>query len=132
MEALTGRAWQTSLRPLVNHAGWLRAYAAFHAIVGLLLTLTLFGVILAWVFFWVAWVLHQAATAADAARQTGSPEAVARALDRFAFHLIIQLGLVVALAILMGVFSSWVPPIPQMLPGAVPLPPVPTAGVPLA
>lgn len=86
---------------LMNHPGWLRALAVLNFTLGGLLALTVVGLLLAWCFVWIGWVLNRAAGALEvAARQ---PErfdaAMIEAMRQVAFHFIMQ---VVMMLILLG------------------------------
>lgn len=85
--------------PLLDHPGWLKALAILNFTLAGLLALTVVGLLLAWFFVWVGHVLWRAVRALDAARR--EPERfdahVAEAMDRIAFHFMMQVALLVVL-----------------------------------
>lgn len=95
-----GGRWARAVAPLAKSGRWLRAYAALHAVMGGLMAVTVVGLLMAWAFFWMAWLMYQASLAADRIGPSGDPEAVAEVLDRVSLQFVVQLGVVVAAALL--------------------------------
>lgn len=115
--AAPGVDYQVAVAPLLRRTRWLRAYAWLHAVMAVLLTMTFVGVVVAWAFAWVAYLVNQAASLADEARRTGNPALVAKALDRIALHFLVQLALLVEMALLANLVGSWIPSLGTSLPG---------------
>jgi len=119
-----------AVAPLLHRTFWLRAYAGFHGAVAVLLTMTFIGVVVAWAFAWVAFLVNRAANLADEARRTGNPALVTQALDKLALHFLVQMALLVEMALLAALLASWLPDLGHGLPGGLSLPGIPPGVVP--
>lgn len=92
-------ALRNACAPLLDHLRWLKALAILNFTLAGLLALTVVGLLLAWFFVWVGHVLWRAVQALDAAaRDPDRFDAhVADAMDRIAFHFMMQVALLVVL-----------------------------------
>lgn len=93
---------RAAMAPLIQNRGWVRGLAALHFVLGGILVLTVIGGLLAAYFFWVGAVLWQGASALDQAARdrAAGDEPLVRAMDRLAFHFLLQVGFLMLCAIL--------------------------------
>lgn len=100
--------------PLLDHLRWLKGLAILNFTLAGLLALTVVGLLLAWFFVWVGHVLWRAVQALDAADRDPDPDRfdahVVDAMDRIAFHFMMQVALLVVL-VGVGLMVSLVRPL---------------------
>lgn len=85
-----GFGWRRAAKPLLDAAGWVRAFAIFNAILGVLCVLTVIGIVIAWLSFWLAWMFWDMANALQEAKRNNDSWAFQRALHRFGQQFVIQ------------------------------------------
>lgn len=85
-----GFGWRRSAKPLLDAAGWVRAFAILNAILGLIFVLTVIGITIAWLSFWIAWMFWDMANALQEAKRNNDSWAFQRALHRFGQQFVIQ------------------------------------------
>ena len=89
--------------PLARSKGWMQLLAVLSILYGVLVALSIVGLIIAWLPIWVGVVLWQAAGAADEAQRTGDEQAMRRALEKIKLYFTIMGVLIVISIILMVV-----------------------------
>jgi len=94
--------------PLARAKGWMQFLAILTILNGVLVALTIVGLIIAWLPIWVGVVLWQAAGAADEAQRTGDEQAMRRALEKVKLYFTIMgvLTLIVLLAMGVAMFTG--------------------------
>jgi hypothetical protein len=92
--------------PLLQVRRWVRALAVVQFVLAGLTVLTVIGVVVAWVFFWIGWVLWQAAHDLDRAAAAGEAldGPLHAAMERLAFQFLLQVAF--ALAVLGVMFLA--------------------------
>jgi hypothetical protein len=106
--------------PIYQSKGWIRFIGVLSIIQGIVLALTLVGIIIAWLPIWIGVLLMQCASSIERARTSGDKTVLVNALDKLRTYFTIQGILtllsiiVVAIAFAMGVLggilgllSSW-------------------------
>ena len=98
--------------PVFQSKGWLKFLGILSIIQGIMLALSLIGIIIAWLPIWIGVILYQSATTIESAHVSGDKEMLRRALDKLKLYFTIQgimtlIGLVIgAMAMTMGVFGA--------------------------
>lgn len=98
--------------PIYQSKGWLKFLGILSIIQGIMVALTIIGIIIAWLPIWIGVVLYQSATTVEAAHVSGDKLMLFRALDKLKLYFTIQgimtlIGIVVgALAMMMGVLGA--------------------------
>ncbi|SRR5690606_26282344 len=90
--------------PLFNAKFWIKLMGVFMIIYGVLVALTIVGIIIAWLPIWVGVVLFQSASAIDVAYTNGDQEAAVRAMDKLKVYFIIN-GVLLLIGIIFGVIA---------------------------
>lgn len=89
----------TLSRPLYRSRHWLRLLGGLILLNGILIALTLVGLIVAWLPIWLGMLLWQCASAAEAAHLTGASEELLTALNRISVFFTI-LGVLTLITLL--------------------------------
>lgn len=98
--------------PIYQSKGWLKFLGILSIIQGIMIAMTILGIIIAWLPIWIGVVLYQTATTIESAHVSGSKEMLQQALGKLRLYFTIQgiltlLGLVAgALAMTMGVLGA--------------------------
>lgn len=71
-------------------AQWTRWNGWCALAMGIVIALTIVGLPLAWMPIWQWWVLKQSADHLEAARRSGNPEDLRKALERSSFQFVLQ------------------------------------------
>ncbi|HEX7031342.1 MAG TPA: DUF5362 family protein [Gammaproteobacteria bacterium] len=90
--------------PLFNAKFWMKLMGVFMIIYGVLVALTIVGILIAWLPIWIGVLLFQAASAIDAAYSQGDADAAVRAADKLKVYFIIN-GVLLLIGIILGVIA---------------------------
>ena len=90
--------------PLFNAKFWMKLMGVFMIIYGVLVALTIIGILIAWLPIWIGVLLFQSANAIDAAYTQGDQEAAVRAMDKLKVYFIIN-GVLLLIGIILGVIG---------------------------
>ena len=88
--------------PLFNAKFWMKLMGVFMIIYGVLIAISIVGILIAWLPIWVGVLLFQAANAIDNAYSTGDQHAATRAMDKLKVYFIIN-GVMLLIGIVLGV-----------------------------
>jgi hypothetical protein len=77
-------------RPLAQGKGWMKFVGVLTIIYGVLIALSIIGLIFAWLPIWIGIVLFQSATAIEEAEITGNQEAMLKALAKLRTYFTIM------------------------------------------
>jgi len=101
--------------PIYQSKGWLKLIGILSIIYGILLVLTLFGIIIAWLPIWMGVLLLQSATSIERAQVTGNKALLVESLDKIKTYFTIMgvltlIGLIVTIiGVILGFFAAIVP-----------------------
>ena len=101
--------------PLFAAKGWMKFLGVLSIIYGILMALTIVGIIFCWLPIWVGVLLFQAATAVEAAQLSGNKMELYGAMSKLKVYFTINgilalIGILVSIIALMtGVFASMIP-----------------------
>lgn len=98
-------------RPIYQSRGWLKLIGIVSIIQGILIALTLVGILVAWLPIWMGIVLYRAATSAENAQGTGQKFELIESLDNLKTYftingVIMLIGLILMLLSLCGVIVA--------------------------
>ena len=106
-------------QPVYRSKGWLKLLGVLSIVQGVMLALSIVGILVAWLPIWMGVVLFRAATAAETAQETGQKQAMIESLGNLRTYftingVIVLVGLLffllticgVIVAILTGVISG--------------------------
>lgn len=85
--------------PLNNVKGWLKFLGVLSIIYGIIIALTMVGILIAWLPIWLGVLLYQAGRAAERAYEAGDPVAMTRALNKLRVYFIV-LGVIALIGLL--------------------------------
>lgn len=88
--------------PLYNAKGWMKLLGIMSIIMGILVALSIVGIIVAWLPIWTGVLLLQSANAIEQAFNTGGEQAMVLALQKLRTYFII-FGVIMLLQIIMMV-----------------------------
>lgn len=77
-------------RPLAQGRGWMKLVAILTILYGVMIALTIIGLLIAWLPIWIGVVLFQSAAAIEEAEVTGDPETMLRALNKLKSYFTIM------------------------------------------
>lgn len=97
-------------QPLHSGKGWLTFLGIVSIIYGVFTALSIIGILIAWIPIWLGVLLIQAGNALDAARTSGDPAAMIRAMNKLKTYFIIWgiitlISLLLSLPMMMFAFS---------------------------
>jgi hypothetical protein len=99
--------------PLYQSKGWMKLIGVLSIVWGVVVALSVIGLVIAWLPIWMGVVLYQSASAAEEAVRGGSQEALARSLRRIKTYFTIM-GVITLIALVltvlgffMGMFGAW-------------------------
>lgn len=92
------------MRPLVDGKLWMQLLGVMLIISGALQVLTIVGILWAWLPIWLGVLLFQAASAAQDAASSESPEVAARATEKLKLFFMIQGILLLIVLVVFGLF----------------------------
>jgi hypothetical protein len=101
--------------PLFAAKGWMKFLGVLMIIYGVLIALTIVGILICWLPIWIGVVLFQSATAVESAQASGSKTELYGALSKLKTYFTIYgvlalIGIVVSIvALFTGVMASLVP-----------------------
>jgi hypothetical protein len=101
--------------PLFAAKGWMKFLGVLMIIYGVILAITIVGLIICWLPIWIGIILFRAATAAEMAHVSGSKQEFYTALSKLKTYFTIYgvlalVGIVVTIiALITGVFASLIP-----------------------
>ncbi|RMD69035.1 MAG: hypothetical protein D6819_07980 [Gammaproteobacteria bacterium] len=90
--------------PLFQSKGWMRFLGVIMVVYGVLIALTIVGILFAWLPIWMGVVLYQSANAIEKAEMTGQKEAVIQSLEKLKLYFIIM-GVTMVVALVLTVLS---------------------------
>lgn len=88
--------------PLAQSKGWMKLLGVMMIIYGIMIALSLVGLIIAWLPIWIGVLLFQAASAVEQAQLEGEAEALLRALGKLKTYFTIT-GVLMLIGIILGV-----------------------------
>lgn len=88
--------------PLFNAKFWMKLMGVVMIVYGVLVALSIVGILIAWLFIWIGVLLFQSANALDVAYNQGDQEAAIRAMDKLKVYFIIN-GVMVLIGIILGI-----------------------------
>ena len=88
--------------PIYNAKFWMKLIGVVMIIYGVLVALSIVGLIVAWLPIWIGVLLFQAAGAIDVAYNQGDQEAAIRAMDKLKVYFIIN-GVLLLIGILFAI-----------------------------
>lgn len=77
-------------RPLAQGKGWMKLVAVLSIVYGILIGLSIVGLLFAWLPIWIGIVLLQAATAIEEAEFSGEQQAMLKAMTRLKSYFTIM------------------------------------------
>lgn len=77
-------------RPLAQGRGWIKLVATLAILYGVMIALTIVGLLVAWLPIWIGIALFQSASAIEEAGVTGDPEAMLRAMNKLKSYFTIM------------------------------------------
>jgi hypothetical protein len=98
--------------PIYQSKGWLKFLGVLSVLQGVMIALSIIGIIIAWLPIWIGVVLYQSATTIETAHVTGNQEMLRRALEKLKLYFTIQgimtlIGIIIgAMALTMGVLGA--------------------------
>lgn len=97
-------------QPLQSAKGWLTFLGIVSILYGIFTALSIVGILIAWLPIWLGVLLLQAGSALDAARTSGDPAAMIRAMGKLKTYFIIWgvitlISLLLSLPMMMFAFS---------------------------
>jgi hypothetical protein len=101
--------------PIYQSKGWLKLIGILSIIYGVLLVITIFGILIAWLPIWMGALLIQSATSIERAHVTGDKVLLLESLDKLKTYFTIMgvltiLGLIaMVISFFVGVFAALVP-----------------------
>lgn len=90
--------------PLYNAKFWMKLIGVVMIIYGVLVALSIIGLIVAWLPIWIGVLLFQSAGAIDQAYNQGDQEAAIRAMDKLKVYFIIN-GVLLLIGIILAVVA---------------------------
>lgn len=90
--------------PLFNAKFWMKLIGVVMIIYGVLVALSIIGLLIAWLPIWIGVLLFQSANAIDAAYNQADQVAAVRAMDRLKVYFIIN-GVLMLIMIVLGVLG---------------------------
>lgn len=90
--------------PLFNAKFWMKLIGVVMIIYGVLVALSIIGLLIAWLPIWIGVLLFQSANAIDAAYNQADQAAAVRAMDRLKVYFIIN-GVLMLIMIILGVLG---------------------------
>ena len=101
---------RTLSAPLYRVKGWLKFVGVMSIIDGVLLVLTVYGTLVAWIPIWLGFLCFQSANAIENANHSDSEESMMRALSKIATGIIIvgvvNLVGIVLVVLLIAIFGG--------------------------
>jgi len=91
--------------PLYQAKGWMKLLAVVMIIYGILIALSIIGIIIAWLPIWLGVLLWQASTATETAQMTGRMGSLLEALTKVKMFFIIN-GVLLLAGLVLGIFSA--------------------------
>ena len=101
--------------PIYQSKGWLKLIGILSIIYGIILVMTLFGIIIAWLPIWMGVLLLQSASSVERAQITSDKALLLESLDKIKTYFTIMgvltlIGLAVTIiCIILGFFAALVP-----------------------
>jgi hypothetical protein len=98
--------------PIYQSKWWLKFLGILSIIQGIMIALSIVGIIIAWLPIWIGVILYQSATTVELAYTSGDKLTLFRALDKLKLYFTIQgimtlIGIIVgAMALTMGVLGA--------------------------
>ena len=91
--------------PLYQAKGWMKLLAVVMIVYGVLIALSIIGIIIAWLPIWLGILLWQAATAAENAQASGRKGPLLEALAKVKLYFIIN-GVLLLAGLVLGLLSA--------------------------
>lgn len=91
--------------PIYQAKGWMKLLAVVMIIYGILIALSIIGIIIAWLPIWLGVLLWQAATATETAQVTGRKGLLLEALGKIKLFFIIN-GVLLLAGLVLGILSA--------------------------
>jgi hypothetical protein len=97
--------------PLFQSKGWMKLVGVMMIVYGILVALTIVGIVVAWLPVWIGVLLFQGATAVEQAQASGEPEAMLRSMAKLKVYFTIMgiltlIGIILLIAgVLLGTFG---------------------------
>jgi len=88
--------------PLYNAKFWMKLIGVVMIIYGVLIAITIIGLIIAWLPIWIGVLLFQSAGALEVAYSQGDSDAAVRAMDKLKVYFIIN-GVLLLIGIIFGI-----------------------------
>ena len=88
--------------PLAQSKGWMKLLGVMMIIYGILIAISVVGLIIAWIPVWIGVLLFQAASAVEQAQLGGDADAMLRAMGKLKTYFTIS-GVLMLIGIIVGV-----------------------------
>ena len=98
-------------QPIIQSKGWLKLLGVLSIIQGVLVALSIVGILVAWLPIWMGVVLFRAATAAETAQETGQKYAMIESLGNLRTYFTINgvialIGVIFFLLVVCGTIAA--------------------------
>jgi hypothetical protein len=101
--------------PLFAAKGWMKFLGVLMIIYGILMAITIVGIIICWLPIWIGVILFRAATAVEAAQASGSKMELYTALSKLKTYFTIY-GVLALIGIIVGVIAMFIGGMSALIP----------------
>ncbi|NIR58655.1 MAG: DUF5362 domain-containing protein [Gammaproteobacteria bacterium] len=102
--AADGQLVRDMSMPLYQSKGWIKLVGVLMIVYGVLIALSIIGIVVAWLPIWLGVLLFQSANAIEQAQQQGDREAMLRSLGKLKVYFVI-LGVLTLIGLILSVLG---------------------------